>query len=762
MLLALARLASPVSAQTAAGPITKAYLMSFHACNSASGRDCANPLNHGVFLAESDDGSAWSIVTDWSTYPGSVPDVIRRGNTIYVYSVTGVALQVQRFDTVTNVLHDPVTVTLTDGGAAEYAVDPSLFVDDQGRLVLFYLQGSASGSPGACDTGSTKLIRSATEVTGSDGAEFTVDLGNRASITLDCSRVDSASDPDVFFDGTNYVMYVSRGSTLQVYTAATLQGAYTLSPDLTDGYLTTGTSGGVSAGLFDTTTSPGLYWTYAHAGSPAVIRRATHPDLLSQLADADFTDVVTPGSLGVAASVELSSPGLALNEPGTRFRFSTTVSAVPESKPLATITVVRLGWADSPQTVDYTTSNGTAKAGDDYVATSGTLIFATGQRSATFTVTILDDTVVEGDETVILTLGNPSGGATIDTSTATLTIGDNDQGGAIAFATPGQAVVESTGRVMVAVVRSGGLASGVTVDYTTGDDTATAGIDYVAAAGTLTFAAGELVKWIPIDLLDNTVVDVARSFVVTLSNAGGGAVLGSPLESRIGITDDDRGGTIAFLPATYSVAENAGTVTLTVVRTGGSASGVTVYYETASGTATTGSDFSPAVGTLTFAAGQTSATLSVGIVDDTVVEPPKTFTVTLSNPQGGATLGASTTASVAIVDDDAVFTFSARIYRVREGGVATVTVRRLGSTAKEMTVDFATTDGTATAPADYADATQTLTFGVGVSSVTVAVTTVADAWVEPPPQDVNLSLSNPSGGATLGRRSNAVLRIQRP
>ena len=94
---------------------------------------------------------------------------------------------------------------------------------------------------------------------------------------------------------------------------------------------------------------------------------------------------------------------------------------------LATITVTRVGGSRGSVSVRFATSSGTASGGIDYSSTSGTLAFASGETSKTFTVRLRADTLAEADEFLNLTLSNPAGGATLGTpSTATLTIIDND------------------------------------------------------------------------------------------------------------------------------------------------------------------------------------------------------------------------------------------------------------------------------------------------------------------------------------------------
>lgn len=123
-------------------------------------------------------------------------------------------------------------------------------------------------------------------------------------------------------------------------------------------------------------------------------------------------------------AVEISRA--AAPKPGT-LAFGSSAYSVTEDGSIATITVTRTGGSDGSVSVKYATSNGTAAAGSDYTATSGTLTFANGQINNTFTIAITDDSVYEVDKTVNLTLSNAAGGATLGAQkTAVLTITDNE------------------------------------------------------------------------------------------------------------------------------------------------------------------------------------------------------------------------------------------------------------------------------------------------------------------------------------------------
>jgi hypothetical protein len=434
--------------------------------------------------------------------------------------------------------------------------------------------------------------------------------------------------------------------------------------------------------------------------------------------------------------------------------------SVAEGTPTATIIVTRSGGAASGVAVSYATGNGSATAGSDYVAKTGTLVFAAGETSKSFTVSIINDTLDESDETVNLTLSNPTGGATLGAhNTAVLTITDNDVGGTVQFITPTYTVGEMKAAV-ITVTRSGGTASGVTVDYATSNGTAVAGSDYTATSGTLTFAAGQTSRTFSVPIIGDTLDEANETVNLTLSNPGGGATLGAQGSAVLTITDNDSGGSVQFSVANYSGSE-AKPAIVTVTRSGGAASGVTVDYATSDGTAVAGADYAAAAGTLSFAAGQTSRTFTVPIINDTLDDGNRTVLLTLSNPTGGAMLGLRSSAVLNIVDNDAAGTvqFSVAGYNVSEANAnATITVTRAGGLASGATVDYASAGGTAEAGADYTATSGTLSFAAGQTSTTFSIPLLDDGLAEGN-ETVDLTLSNPTGGAVLGLRSSAVLTI---
>ncbi len=221
-------------------------------------------------------------------------------------------------------------------------------------------------------------------------------------------------------------------------------------------------------------------------------------------------------------------------------QFSMSGYTVDEAAGMAVITVTRQGGSGGLFTVDYATANGTATEGTDYTATSGTLTFNMGENSKTFAVPILDDGVPEANETVLLTLSDPTGAATLGTpSSAVLAIRDNDQPGALRFSMASYVVNESDGMATITVVRDSGGGT-VSVHYATADGLAQNGMDYTPTSGVLTFAPGQTSQSFTIPINDDFAAEGNETVLLTLSDPTGGATLGSPSSAVLTIQNDNR------------------------------------------------------------------------------------------------------------------------------------------------------------------------------------------------------------------------------
>jgi len=446
-------------------------------------------------------------------------------------------------------------------------------------------------------------------------------------------------------------------------------------------------------------------------------------------------------------------------------QFTLSSYQVTEGVGTATITVRRTGDTSAPATVQFATSNGSATAGLDYVATNGTLTFPAGQITATFTVSILGDALCDGDETVNLTLSNPSSGNVLGVrGTAVLTI--LEAGSCINFSATTYSASENQGSAVVTVTRSGPATGTATVQISTSNGTATAPADYTAVVNrTLSFGPGVRSVNTSIPLVNDALLEGPETVNLTLSNANG-ATLGVRSTAVLTIEDGDSGGVVQFSAATYTVIEGAGPVVITVTRTGSTLAGATVDFATSDGTATAGADYTATNGTLTFGAGQRSLTFQVPIAGDGVAESAETVNLTLSNPgpAGATTLGTRQTAVLRIFDGGATVGFSSTTYSVREGAAsATITVALTGVNATPVTVDFATSDGTALDGVDYSARSGTLTFPPGGTPTSVRTRTftvpILQDTIAEDPETLTLTLSAPVGAALVVDRTTATLEI---
>ncbi|HYI35688.1 MAG TPA: Calx-beta domain-containing protein [Thermoleophilaceae bacterium] len=209
-------------------------------------------------------------------------------------------------------------------------------------------------------------------------------------------------------------------------------------------------------------------------------------------------------------------------------------------------------------TVKVTTANGVATAPSDYTALSGTTVsFADGESTKQVTVNVKGDAIDEPDETFTASLSAPSSKATIADGDATGTITDDDApvDGQLSVSDNSQAEGNSgTGNSVFTVTREGPTTDAVTVQYATGDGTATAGDDYTSSSGTATIAAGDAGTTIPVPVSGDTSDEADETFLLTLSAPGTGASLGDSSGQGTITNDDTTPGDPAPVQADYNEA----------------------------------------------------------------------------------------------------------------------------------------------------------------------------------------------------------------
>ncbi len=248
---------------------------------------------------------------------------------------------------------------------------------------------------------------------------------------------------------------------------------------------------------------------------------------------------VTFNSVGLLALVKPGADGPPAKPSVVQFRVAT--QSVGEGG-TATVVVNRTGATDTVVTVQFDRIDGTATPGTDFtLPQSRVLTFQKGQTTQSFDVATLPDQAVEGNKTVVLELSNPTGGATVGPlKRNTLTITD---GAAVQFSAPAYSVKENVASVAITAIRTGGTTTPFTVTYTATPITAGRDVDFkLPASNILTFAAGVLTRTFSITIVNNTLVDGNRSFMLSLGQPTNGVQLGAQSTTNVTIQDDDQAG----------------------------------------------------------------------------------------------------------------------------------------------------------------------------------------------------------------------------
>ena len=381
--------------------------------------------------------------------------------------------------------------------------------------------------------------------------------------------------------------------------------------------------------------------------------------------------------------------------------------------------VVLTSRTESTVTVDYETVDVTATAGSDYLSASGTLTFAPGETAKSVAVTLLQDTVAEGDEVLTLSLDDAQNarlGASGD--------GTIRDGGAPTLRIADATAAEASGALEFVVTASGAAAREMRVDYATRDGTATAGQDYTETQGTLVFAVGETTKTIRVPVaMDSQDDEGLEALTVVLSGAVNATLADSEATGTISDTALPR------LSVSDVSVEEGDDAVFAVSLTAAAAQDVSFRYRTADGTATAGADYTEASGRLTIPAGGTEASIAVSTAEDGLDEDDEeTFEVRLEQPLYATIADGAATGTIR--DADPTPTLSVGNATTDEGESLQFAVELSAASELEVTVEYETADGTAESPADYTETTGTLTFGPGETERAVPVPVYQDRLEE--------------------------------
>ncbi|MBR1122683.1 VCBS repeat-containing protein [Bradyrhizobium lablabi] len=300
------------------------------------------------------------------------------------------------------------------------------------------------------------------------------------------------------------------------------------------------------------------------------------------------------------------------------------------------------------------------------------------------------------------------------------------------------------------VTRTGGSAA-FAVNYATGDGTALAGSDYVSKMGTLTFGAGVNSQTISVIINGDVTAEATENFFINLYGATNGAAIADSQGVGTIFNDDIGPGSISISDVTIVEGNNGiQLATFTVTRAGGTTA-FSVNYATANNTAVGGSDYAAMSGTLNFAAGVDSQTITVVVNSDVLIENNESFFVNLSGATNNTVITDSQGVGTILNDDNGPGSVSIDDVTITEGDsgarIATFTVTRTGGESA-FSANFATADASANAGSDYVATSGTLNFGDGENSKAISVTINGDPNLESN-EAFFVNLSGATAGATI-------------
>jgi hypothetical protein len=511
---------------------------------------------------------------------------------------------------------------------------------------------------------------------------------------------------------------------------------------------------------------------------------AVQNDLLFEPEEQFFVQLSEPTNADLSATAQRVTGSIGNDDSKPTVSIVSVNPSLPEGNGPADTPVVFEVTLSSPSekaiSVNYTTSDGIAKAPGDYKSNSDTLTFNAGETKKTITVLAIGDTDVEQPEDFSVELSNVIGDATLSTvqSKANVFLTNDDSPVVPLVSIEGDSKQEgaegSTTRYEFKVRLSQVTTVDVSVDYETRDASAkVSSNDYVSTSGTLLFKPGETLKTITVNVRGDSLFEDEENFDVVLKNLSVTAQFLTQRDEAKGVIGNDDAKPVVSITGSKSIAEGAQGETKELVFNvslpNGSEAPVTVLYTTEDGSIgsnsparVSDSDYQATSGTLTFAPGQLQQAITVRVVGDNKYESEETFTLKLTSATG-ADLSTNARQGVAtILPDDFRPQISANGDVKPEGTAILVPVKLSNPSSETVSVKFTTKNGEALdSDSDYVAQNGTLTFLPGEIEKTITIQTVGDTRYELD-EKFTVEFSDPVNASIATIRAIATLQNDDP
>lgn len=435
---------------------------------------------------------------------------------------------------------------------------------------------------------------------------------------------------------------------------------------------------------------------------------------------------------------------------------SLTNSPLAENGGAATVTATLDAASEQDVTVNLAFS-GTAINVSDYTRSATSITISAGDTTGSITITGVDDSLDEANETVIVDIDSITNGTESGTQQVTATITDDDNGVNVSLSVADSPFAENGGVATITATLAAISGQDVTVNLAF-SGTATNVTDYTRSATSITISAGDTTGSITLTGVNDALDEANETVIIDIDSVTNGTESGTQQVTAT-ITDDDNGPTVALSLTDSPLAEDSGVATVTATLSAISGQDVTVTLAF-TGSATNTSDYTRTANSITISAGDTTGSISLTGVDDSLDEDNETIIVDI-NTVTNATESGTQQVTATITDDDATPTieFSTTSQSADEGNTAlTATVSLSAVSGRDVTVTFTPHgDSTATEDEDYTLSASPLTISAGDSSANVTITLIADDFDEDD-ETVLLDLSSPTN-ATLATNTRHTVTI---